>query len=275
MQVTGWWWGVALTLGAWGCGPSKPAQFPVESIAVPESASVYSTQARPEGATGGPGLAEFEAKVRAALVERGHQPTSDGALGAAASWGLHEVHQLRQFDALGADAAAAQFGFGGVVVAASVIAINDYSIWQQALDSVPPNLVLNRYGIRVSPSGQSVAVVLGRTEVSYEPLKRLLEPGESVTLKGQVEGEQRGCQLFLTKPDGSVHERPCSSRSFEQTFQLSEAGLYRLEVLGRGNTGPTSWRTCGCSSVSPSPASPVHWAAWSNQPRPSGGCSSC
>lgn len=238
MQVTGWWWGLALTLGVWGCGPSKPVQFPAESIEVPEPANVYSTQARPEGATGGPGLAELEAKLRAALVKRGHQPTSDGALGAAASWGLREVHQRRQFDALGAEAAAAHFGFGGVVVAFWVMAISDESSWRQTLDSVPPNLVLNRYGIRVSPSGQSAAVVLGRTEVSYEPLKRLLEPGESVTLKGQVEGEQRGCQLFLTKPDGSVHESPCSSRSFEQTFGLPEPGLYRLEVAGRGRHGP-------------------------------------
>ena len=75
-------------------------------------------------------------------------------------------------------------------------------------------------------------------EASYTPIARAFEPGQSVNLKGNTAQRYKSCELFLTKPDGSVDKKPCQGRAFDATFPLTEAGVYRLEVMGNGPNGP-------------------------------------
>ena len=46
--------------------------------------------------------------------------------------------------------------------------------------------------------------MFGNTDVSYESIPRALEPGQAITLKGEVSARFSGAHLYLTKPDGTV-----------------------------------------------------------------------
>lgn len=242
MRVDVWVGVLAVALGVWSCSAARqqPASFPVEEIEIrEEAASAYSTDPGSTGATG-PRIAQIEAEVKDMLAARGNQAQADSALGAAAGWGLREVHQSRTLDTSRLEAAVRHFGFSGEALVVGVVATSDGSYLREFIESAPSNKAINRYGIRVSPGGKSVAVVLGRVEASFSPVKRLLEPGESVTLKGDVRGNQTGCQVYLTKPDGTVDsKKPCTGRSFDETFVLEQPGAYQLELMGNGADGPS------------------------------------
>jgi uncharacterized protein YkwD len=242
MKVTAWVGALATAMGIWSCSAARqqPASFPVEDIEMrEEAASTYSTDPGTNGAAG-PRVTQIEAEVKEMLAARGNPAQADSALGAAAAWALREVHQSRTLDTSRLEAVVRHFGFSGEALVAGVVATSAASYLREFMESSPSNKAINRYGIRVSPSGQSAAVVLGRVEASFSPLKRLLEPGESVTLKGDVRGKQTGCQVYLTKPDGTVDsKKPCKGRNFDETFVLEQPGAYRLELMGDGPEGPS------------------------------------
>lgn len=240
MSLRGWL-GLLLTLSCFGCtalrGPAEPGQFPVESIEVPGSVAQYSTAPQPDGTLGGPSE-KLRADIAAALAERGEKAELDGALGATASWGLREAHEGRAVDLIGVEAASRHFGFGGVLMVFMAFDARSDETWRQQLQRAPRNLPINRYGVRVSPSGQSAAVVFGSVELSYEPLPRVFEPGQSVTLQGHVAPRFEFSHVYLTKPDGTVEERRMPARAIDASFKLEAAGKYRLEVMGDGKSGP-------------------------------------
>ncbi len=230
-------WAAALVVG---CGAlTPPAEFPVEKISVPDDSQIYTPEARPEGVVGGKRSAEVEAELLEALRERGDKPTADGALGAAASWALREHHEGRRFGLITLDAASRHFGFGGVPLFFVVFSTTDSSLWRDFIAAVPKNVPLSRYGIRVSPAGHSGAMVLGNMEGSYESIQRSYEPGQSVTLTGELSSRYTKAMVFLTKSDGKVDEKTLPGRSFNETFQLDAPGTYRLEVMGDSKDGPT------------------------------------
>lgn len=222
-----------------GCAqPPLTARFVAESIPVPDTASVYTTEAQPDGAVGGRGVNKLQADVVAALEKRGDHPQADGALSAAASWTLSEANQGRSGDAMATEAAARRFGFAGVVIAAIVVGMDQPDLWREQLERTPSNMPITRYGIRVSPSGHSAAVLFGSSELSLEPIPRSLEPGQSVLLRGQVAPRFAFAHLYLTKPDGTVDEQRTTSRALDTSFALDAPGKYQLEVMGDGASGP-------------------------------------
>jgi uncharacterized protein YkwD len=222
-----------------GCAmQSGPARFPVESISVPEEGKSYSTDARPDGAVGGDGIERVQAQLAAALAKRGDHAQPDGALSATASWALREVHQGRSVDSISAEAASRHFGFGGVVSGLIWFDMRAEQFWDDQLERMPKNIPITRYGIRVSPRGRSAAVVFGSMEVTYDPIARAFQPGQSVSLKGQVSSRFASAHVFLTKPDGTVDDKPMPGRAFDATFALETPGRYRLEVMGDGASGP-------------------------------------
>jgi uncharacterized protein YkwD len=222
-----------------GCGlQGRPASFPVEDIEVPERATDYATALRPDGATGGTGVRQLRAELTDTLTERGQKPEADGALGATASWALHEMYQQHTIDVTTAEAAARHFGFGGLVIGVVGFDMQDQSVWRNWLEQLPTNMVVNRYGIRVSPSGRAAAIVVGATELEYETIPRDFERGQVVTLHGKVADRFAFAHVFLTKPDGTVDEKRMPTRALDASFQLDTVGLYRLEVMGDGGTGP-------------------------------------
>ena len=234
--------GVLLTgaLVGMGCAAQggRAVQFPVESISVPERSADYSTTPRPDGAVGGKGVTQLQADLVAALSERGQKPEADGALAATASWALHEMYQQHTIDVMAAEAASRHFGFGGIVIGMVGLDMQNQDTWRDWLERLPTNMIVTRYGIRVSPSGRAAAVVLGSSELTYETIPRDFEPGQSVTLRGKVADRFAFSHVFLTKPDGTVDEKRMAARGLAATFQLDSVGLYRLEVVGDGPTGP-------------------------------------
>jgi uncharacterized protein YkwD len=229
-----------LVLWMAGCGAQRlsAGRFPAESIEVPAKVGQYQTEPQPHGARGGPELEQLARGIAAALAERGENARLDGALAATASWGLDQVHRGRSVDLIGAESASRQFGFGGVVLVFMAFETHHEATWREQIERTPKNVPITRYGISLSPSGQSAAVVLGNVELSYAPIPRSFAPGDNVTLKGEVGRRFTSCHLYLTKPDGRVVERHVDGRAFNETFPLPNAGKYRLEVMGDGATGP-------------------------------------
>jgi uncharacterized protein YkwD len=238
------WLGLVLALALTclgGCaalqGPAAPGRFPVESIELPAHVPTYATRAQPDTAPG-TGAEKLRAEIAAALAKRGEKAELDGALSATASWGLREVHEGRGVDLIGAEAASRHFGFGGVVMVFMAFDARSDETWREQLERAPRNLPINRYGVRTSPSGQSAAVVFGSVELSYQPIPRVFEPGEQVSLKGQVAPRFSFSHVYLTRPDGKVEEQRMTGRTLEATFKLDAVGKYRLEVMGDGRSGP-------------------------------------
>jgi len=211
----------------------------VERIPVPdEAATVYMSEARPDGAVGGPGIEALRAEVAAALAERGTPAEADGALSAAASWALRELTQGRRLDPISLETISRRFGFGGVFLGLAAGDETQGDSWREQLARVPANIPVNRYGIRKSPSGRLMAVAFGSMELTYESIARSFDPGQTVTIEGEVGSRFTRSTVYLTKPDGSVEEKRLTSRSFDVSFPLPSAGKYRLEVFGDGPTGP-------------------------------------
>jgi hypothetical protein len=240
MQFLRWlvWLSIAVLVA--GCtSSSTPVRFPVEKISVPDGSQIYTPEARPEGVVGGRRAQEVEAELVAALSERGYSAVADGALGATASWGLRELHEGRTFGLMAVDSASRYFGFGGVPLFFVPFAPGDSSTWREAVAAIPKNLPLTRYGIRVSPGGHSGAFVLGNMEAKYDSIQRAYDPGQSVTLTGQLDSRYTKAIVFLTKPDGKVDEKELPNRAFSETFQLDAPGSYRVEVMGDSKEGPS------------------------------------
>ena len=223
-----------------GCAAPQASvvNFPKEPISIPDDADHYASEARPDGAVGGPGIERVQADIASALRKRGEHAEADGALSAAASWALHEVHSGRPLDAVGSDAAARHFGFGGVFIGLMEFDTKTKQDWDDQLDKVPKNIPITRYGIRLSPSGRSGVVIFGSMEARFTPIARAFEPGESVHLKGEVAQRFDSCEVLLTKADGTGDKQPCRGRAFDATFELPAAGVYRLEAMGDGQGGP-------------------------------------
>jgi len=205
---------------------------------VPDDLDHYATEARPDGAVGGPGIERVQGEIAAALAKRGDRAEADGSLSATASWMLREAHRSHPLNLIAGDAASRHFGFGGVMLSYMVFDAQAKQDWSETLEIIPRNMPITRYGLRLSPSGRSGAVVFANMEASYAPIARAFDPGQSVTLKGETAARFKSCDVFLTKPDGTVDKQPCRGRAFDVTFALAVAGPYRLEIMGDAGGGP-------------------------------------
>lgn len=224
-----------------GCGVVNlpGVRAPGEHIEVPESSSVYATDARADGVVGGADAQRLASDIASELAQRGATAQADGSLASAASWILRELNNGRSVGQMQSEAAARHYGFSGVVLAmAGFDPVNNAEMWRTAVQRVPANIPINRFGVSMAPSGRSAAVVFGAVEITVEPIPRHLEVGQSVTLRGEVGPRFQFAHLYLTKVDGSVDERRMPSRKVEASFSFPTAGRYKLEVMGDGPTGP-------------------------------------
>lgn len=234
----GWLLLAVAVLSAACTAQPQQVRFPKESISVPDELGQYASEARPDGVVGGPGIERIQAHVVAALEKRGDHAEADGSLSATASWVLHQAHDSRTIDAVACDASSRHFGFGGVIVGYLAFDANAEPDWSEQLERLPHGIPITRYGIRSSPSGRSGVVIFGSMEARYESIARALEPGQSVRLKGETAQRFKSCELFWTKPDGTVEKRACHGRSFDEPFELT-TGANRLEIMADAGSGPT------------------------------------
>lgn len=165
---------------------------------------------------------------------------ADGALAATAGWILGELTVGRALDQSSTEAATRRNGFAGVVLsmAGFDLRAGRGDLWRDAIGRVPANMPITRYGISVTPDGRAAAVVFGNVEVSLTPFASRFAVNESVELRGEVGPRFAFARVFLTKPDGSVEQRVMPARAVQARFSFANNGVYKLEVMGDGETGP-------------------------------------
>ncbi|HEX3850488.1 MAG TPA: CAP domain-containing protein [Polyangiaceae bacterium] len=235
------WFGVLGVVLCVSCAASgaRVVRIPAERVDVPDAVGAYSTDATPGGVVGGNGGDSLAANISAELAKRGTSASPDGQLAAAATWILHEMNSGRTIDLTSSEAAARRFGFAGVIVSMAGFGTEaDGEVWRDALARVPPNMAVNRFGISVSNSGRSAAVVFGAVEVAMAPITRHPGLNEPVELRGEVAARYSSAHVYLTKVDGTVEEKHMPTRKVDASYSFAAPGRYELEVMGDGASGP-------------------------------------
>ncbi len=239
------WYGVVAFLVCVSCagaGASGPfvVRGPAEHIVVPDAVEMYSTAAAADGVVGGQGGAQLGANIAAELAKRGTPAVADGTLAAAATWVLRDLNEGRGIDQISSEAAARRFGFTGVVESMAGFSLDaeNGEAWREALARVPPNLPITRFGVSVSDSGRTAAVMFGAVEISLEPFARHLAPQSKLALRGEVAARYNSAHVYVTKPDGTVEEHRAPTRKIDATLGFATPGKYKLEVMGDGPSGP-------------------------------------
>ena len=243
MSLRRWSWGLATAL-CLNCAapPPPPPQVAPHQVTTPAAppAPRYSTDAATGGVIGGAPAKQLEAELLSELAVRGNSAAADGALAATAGWILEQLIVGRPLDQTSSEAASRRNGFAGVVLsmAGFEMRAGQNKLWRDAIGRVPANMPITRYGINVTRDGRVAAVVLGNVEVSLAPVPSHVARNESMDLNGEVGPRFAFARVFLTKPDGSVEQRVMPSRAVQTRFSFPSDGVYKLEVMGDGETGP-------------------------------------
>jgi uncharacterized protein YkwD len=98
-------------------------------------------------------------------------------------------------------------------------------------------MTVTRYAVYVSPDDVAV-IVFGRMEVSLDPFPRHLRPGDACRLHGEISRRYERARVYLTRPDGKVDETPLTGRAIDVSLPVAGAGVYQVEVMSDGATGP-------------------------------------
>jgi len=225
-----------LALLCCGCGGLRGSLF----APLPPDVARYSTVASPEGVVGGEAAQDAAALLVAYLRERGDEPKPDAALAGAAAWLLQGAYAgENRFDARAIEAAAQRFGYAGLILGATLSSLNNDSVVniEQIVAQVPNNRRVTRYGVRGVP-GRNVAIVIGTVEVDLAAFPRAVELGGEVGLSGAVSERYERASVFVRDPSGQVRELPQPGRQVQATLRLETQGVYQVEVMGYGQSGP-------------------------------------
>ena len=102
---------------------------------------------------------------------------------------------------------------------------------------IASNLPVTRYAVYVSPDDVAV-VVFGRMEVSLEPFPRRFRPGDACRLRGEIAARYDHARVYLTRPTARSTRRRSSGRAIDSPLTVAGPGVYRVEVMSDGATGP-------------------------------------
>ena len=238
-------WGVVLG----GCGPGHyrdpgSANFHDTSgnggVTLPPGAETYTTARGTEGVRGGASANDAKALLDDELAARGDIAEPDASLASAAAWVLKSAYAREPSTSSSVAQAAQRFGFAGLILGSMVGSLAEErtrTTLKEIIAQVPKNTPITRYGI-LAGNGRDVAIVLGVVEVSLEDFPRSLGPGGTLRLKGEIGERFQRASVFATNPDGKVEEKPMEGRAVDASFTFPNAGVYELELLGYGPTGP-------------------------------------
>ena len=242
--VVAWGW---VLLNGCGAGPQRPgdaAGAPDTAasgrVQLPPAATTYTTAPGSDGVRGGPNASAAQALLEEELTARGDKAEPDATLAATAASVLRSTYAREPSSATAVTQAARRFGFAGMILASMVGSLADERVrttLRGIIDQVPKNRPITRYGI-LAGEGQDVALVLGVVEASLEDFPRSVAPGGALRLEGEVSDRFRRASVFATHPDGKITEMPMKGRSVGAALAFPSAGVYELEVVGYGPTGP-------------------------------------
>ena len=199
-------------------------------------AAAYTTAVRPGGVVGGPRAAALANEVREALRARGDEGEPDGALAAVRLVRGAGLRGRATRDGPRSRCARASRALVSTSAAFRLDAGAD-DVWRRALADIAANLPVTRYAVYVSPADVAV-VVFGRMEVTLDPFQRRFRPGEACPLHGEISARYDHARVYLTSPDGKVDETPSPGRAIDVLLPLPGPGVYRVEVMSDGATGP-------------------------------------
>jgi uncharacterized protein YkwD len=100
----------------------------------------------------------------------------------------------------------------------------------------------NRWGVSITrESGGYLAVLLLSWRwLELDPVPRRVEPGVALSLRGRVDATLSNPAVAVSTPDGQVRRIPAGSGpDFDVRVPTSDVGVYRIELLGRGERGTT------------------------------------
>jgi uncharacterized protein YkwD len=223
-------------------GPAGPQIATAASEAtLPEpAATTYGTDAGRNGVVGGPDAVELAKAVADALRARGDDAEPDERLAALAAWYHKEVTAGRDPGSPRSEAAAGRLGFLGAMHSASVFPLQgpEAGSWRQGVTELARNLSITRYGVWISPDARTGVVALAAVELTVDPFPRHLETGQTLRLRGEIARRYVRGNVFLTAPNGTVQQTALPARRIDVTLRLSHPGIYKVELMGDGATGP-------------------------------------
>ena len=208
----------------------------------PPAAASYLTDPGVAGVVGGPVADRLALDILATLRARGDAAEPESSLAALASWYYRQVAAGMSPSSPQSEAAAARLGFVGALHAASVFPLDAPGRadreWREVLGELAHNMPVNRFGVWLSPDDRTAVVVFATVEMTLEPFPRRLPRGGTVRLVGRIADRFVRGGVYLTLPGGAVQETPVAGRSVDATLRLGAPGIYRLEIMGDGPSGP-------------------------------------
>jgi uncharacterized protein YkwD len=134
-----------------------------------------------------------------------------------------------------ADPVAIQVNFSNGVDAERLVAII-----QESIQPLPRNRTYARYGVGVVHDGAGLKgiVLVSMADVTLRPLPRKLPRGGELRLAGTLADAYAFAHLSVTLPTGKVVSFQSNGKQFEGGFAMPETGVYQVELLGDGATGP-------------------------------------
>jgi uncharacterized protein YkwD len=232
-----------------GCAPPMAAAPPTmnwqevgvaeEELAVGPAAGSYLTSAQPNGVVGGRAAEELAAAVAQALRERGAEAEADGALAATAWWFLREAVERRSSPPAITAQVARHHGFAGDLLTSVTVDLSgpERDFWRKTLAEVPLNVPITRFGVRALRE-RGAAISFGSVEANLDPIPRRLKPGQAIRLRGEIGKRFARAVVYVTGPEGKVAETRLPSRQVQAALAFPARGVYQVEVMGDGATGP-------------------------------------
>jgi hypothetical protein len=111
---------------------------------------------------------------------------------------------------------------------------------RKVLSGIPGNLPINRYAIvqRELAGLTTLAVLVASVELTLLPVPRHMSRQDMLRLAGSLAPRFNETRLAVTLPHGDVRtfERP--GRDFTADLRLDVPGVYEIELLGDGPSGP-------------------------------------
>lgn len=243
-------WCVALLLGACGAsdGPRTLEGARYQDVEAPApSVARYATEPPPgEPVLGATGAEAVREGVEAASVEHEMPLEADPRLARLAEWiaerlgpnGEPPPNEVIEFFAR-------HLGLVEPVPHTMVLGQPADSLAEGIAGSVGQFMdrqTYNRWGAAVADRGAlTLAVVmLSWRWVELESIPRAVEPGSPIEVRGRLLGEHQNPTVVIAKPGGEVQRLPAGSGpDFDVRVPTDGAGVYRVEIVGRGPRGDT------------------------------------